>query len=365
MTINNDDTLQNWLALNDVPGLNNQNKLKLIRTFATINHLFHATRDQLEALHLKPESIRAFQQPNWHKIEHSLTWHQSSSHQILHYASPEYPEQLKEIHNPPLILYIKGNKELLNTPQIAMIGSRRPTSAGNENAFHFARCFAENGLTITSGLAKGIDTQAHLGALAATSKTVAVLGSGVDTIYPQSNTKLANTIAEQGLLLSEYAPNTPPKTYHFPERNRIISGLSLGVVIVEATLKSGSLITAKYALEQNKEVFAIPSSIHNAMAKGCHKLIKEGAKLVEGYADVIEEIAFTPSKPPVTHLKIKEKPPVNATPCPLLNHIDYAPTSLDLILTRSKISLSIVSSLLIELELKGLISASPNGYQRL
>ena len=204
-----------------------------------------------------------------------------------------YPKSLKEIYAHPQILYVLGNPNLLHQPQIAMVGSRRPSEWGLKNAFRFGEALSNAGLCITSGMAAGIDAAAHQGALRGQAKTCAVLGSGVNVIYPKSNEALYRSIVQSGVVISEFPCGVEPKPYFFPRRNRIVTGLSLGVLVVEAALKSGSLISARLANEQGREIFAIPGNIHNPLARGCHQLLREGAKLVENVADVVEEIQFT------------------------------------------------------------------------
>lgn len=219
-----------------------------------------------------------------------LTWQEKAGNRLLWLGDEDYPPLLLEMDDPPRLLFCHGRKELLCEPQIAVVGSRQPSAAGKEDAYLFAHALASNGLTVTSGMAAGIDGAAHRGALEAFGNTVAVLGCGIDRIYPREHANLYARIAARGLLVSEYPPGTGPKPYQFPVRNRIISALSLGVLVVEASVDSGSLITAKLALEQNREVFAMPGSIHNPVAKGCHKLLREGAKLVESVEDILEEL---------------------------------------------------------------------------
>jgi DNA processing protein len=224
------------------------------------------------------------------QISNSLAEHQA---QIVPITSPDYPQQLQQIAKPPPLLYLRGNLNCLHLPQLAIVGSRRMTRGGEMVAKAWAKSLADSGFTITSGLAAGIDACAHRGALAAQQgTTVAVMATGIDSIYPSRHGQLAQQIIDKGgALITEFAPQTPPRPAHFPQRNRIISGLSLGVLVVEAALKSGSLITAKYALEQNREVFAIPGSVNNPQSKGCHQLIKQGACLVETTTELVEEIA--------------------------------------------------------------------------
>jgi DNA processing protein len=221
--------------------------------------------------------------------DYSLQWSKHAAHHILVPTHPAYPTLLKEISNPPKFLFVQGNVDLLNRAQIAIVGGRYPTEQGASTAYAFAQELAAHGYVITSGLALGIDGASHRGALQG-GKTIAVLGSGIQQMYPKQHTDLAAQIAQCGALVSEYPLQTKPKAYHFPQRNRIISGLSLGVLVAEAKLKSGSLITANLALEQGREVFAIPGSIHNTLAKGCHHLLRQGACLVEKTTDILNEL---------------------------------------------------------------------------
>ncbi len=245
-----------------------------------------AARDPLLRLHAEGDSGSLWQ-ANWQTHRHLL---QQGYSWLLH-SDPAYPELLRHIGQPPPLLYLRGNAALLDSPQVAFVGSRRASRAGLHNSQEFARYLAGVGLTITSGLALGVDAAAHRGALAADGATVAVLGTGIDRIYPRSHQSLAEEIAAAGgLLVSEFAPGTAPHAGNFPRRNRVVSGLSLGVLVVEAALQSGSLITARLAAEQNREVFAIPGSIHNPLSRGCHALIRDGATLVETALDIAREL---------------------------------------------------------------------------
>ncbi len=297
---------------------------------------------------------------DWQGVEKDLRWQTANCH-ILTWAHPDYPCLLKEIHSAPQILFVQGVPEVLQKPQIAMVGSRNASKQGKENASQFSYALAEQGLVITSGLALGIDAASHEGALAAGGVTIAVLGSGLDHIYPRSHQSLAANITEQGALVSEFPIGTAPKPAHFPRRNRIISGLSLGVLVVESTLKSGSLITANYALEQGKEIFSLPGSIHNPMSKGCNHLIRQGAKCVESVEHILEELAVcqkvVPSKKrQTTEIKIEKGA--------LYHHIDEVCTPIDSIVVKSGLTAQEVSSMLLELELRGIVVAVPGGYVR-
>lgn len=235
--------------------------------------------------------VSALQNPDLRQLERDLEWLQQDGHALIPFDDERYPALLTEIPTAPAVLFTKGNIDALWQPQLAIVGSRNPTAGGIANARDFAGTLARQGFTINSGLAAGIDATAHQAALDAGAMTVAVLGSGLDTIYPASNRSLARDISQQGILVSEFPPGTGAKKEHFPSRNRIISGLSLGVLVIEAALNSGSLITARLAAEQGREVFALPGSIHNPLAKGCHRLIREGARLVETDAEILQELA--------------------------------------------------------------------------
>jgi DNA processing protein len=323
-------------------------------------------------------------QPDWKNVEKDLHWASLPNHHIVTYQMPTYPTLLKEIANPPPLLFVDGDFALLNSMQIAMVGSRHPTSSGEDNAFQFAKCFAAQNLAVTSGLALGIDAACHEGALSGHGKTIAVIGSGPDEIYPKRNHTLAARISQNGAIVTEFPTGVKALPHHFPQRNRIISGLSLGVIVVEAAYGSGSLITARYALEQNREVFAIPGSIHNPLSRGCHHLIKQGAKLVETAEDVLEEfqgrIKLNDTTGPRSRAsgeisntcsaRYRSRQSVNSPSnlptkqTKLINCINYEATAVDLIIARSGLTAEQVSSILLHLELEGHIASVPGGYCR-
>jgi len=305
--------------------------------------------------------------PNWlqkHRckinniqLNKDLLWLQQPGHQLL--SLPQYPEHLKTIKDPPAILFLAGNSQLLFSPGLAIVGSRKPSNGGRENAIYFAKRLAEAGLTLISGLATGIDGLVHQSALQVNGLTAAVLGCGHNTCYPEKHNSLFQQIKQSGLLISEFSPDTGVKPYQFPRRNRIISGLSLGVLVVEAAIKSGSLITCRLAAEQGREVFAIPGDISNPMTRGCHHLIREGACLVDNPQQILEELGFDIK--PSNHQK-KHILGLSVDENNLLNCIDRHPTNIDNIVNRSGMKLPLVLSVLFSLELKSRVTGSADGY---
>jgi len=317
-------------------------------------------------------------------IEKDLLWQDEGNQNILSYYDNDYPELLKQIDVPPPILYVLGEQQLLSRVQLAMVGSRNPTPSGKEIAFNFAHYLAQAGMVITSGLALGIDAASHQGCLAASGKTIAVAGTGLDRVYPAKHRDLAHDIANRGAIVSCFPLETGPTRGNFPKRNQIISGLSVGTLVVEAALQSGSLITARLAMEQGREVFAIPGSINNPLAKGCHALIRQGAKLVETADDIVEEIinlsvASQLSNEPGIETEEIAKPetvhPFSETNIEnktkghglseqqqqLLAFIDTSPVSIDQLAERSHIAIKDITSLVLLLELQGKIQSLPGG----
>lgn len=302
---------------------------------------------------------------DWATVEKDLVWLSQPDCYAITLHDPRYPALLKTIPDPPSILFVHGDPDLLSQWQIALVGSRNPTASGRDTAFDFARFLAEGGLTITSGLALGIDAAAHKGALAAQGKTVAVLGTGLDRVYPAKHRELAHDIASTGALVSEFPLGTPPRAENFPRRNRIISGLSLGTLVVEAALRSGSLITARMAMEQGREVFAIPGSIHNPLVKGCHRLIREGAKLVETATDILEELGALAGVEAATKTistqETDHKPELDSDYQLLFGSLGYDPIEIDVLIDRSGLTAEAVSSMLLLLELQGQVESLPGG----
>lgn len=355
----NDAELRYWLALQQVPGVGAQRIRQWRQRYGGLASLFASDGTVLE-----PAWRQALAAVDWAAVECQLAW-QGPQRRILTLADPDYPPLLDACADAPPLLFVHGAIPLLHTPQLALVGSRNPSRAGEETAFEFARVLAAAGLTITSGLALGIDGAAHRGALAGAGQTIAVLGTGPDRVYPARHRDLAHAIvAGGGALVSEFAPGTPPLPGNFPRRNRIISGLALGTLVVEAALKSGSLITARSAAEQGREVFAIPGSIHNPLARGCHRLIRDGAKLVETAQDILEELApqlraalVEPAAPAASfHLDDDYRK--------LLDCVSFAPTPVDLLVERSGLTPEAVSSMLLLLELEGYVAYVAGGYSR-
>lgn len=359
--------LMPWLILHHAPKLTHRGARRLLNTFQHPSNVINASKAALLAAGLKEETIAYIIKPNWVLLERECLWAEQPGQTIINYQDPQYPALLREISDPPLLLYISGEPGLLSQPQLAMVGSRNPSFKGRELAIQFAANLASMGWVVTSGMAMGIDAASHEGALQVGGATVAVLGSGLQQIYPKRNQALAKKIAMQGALISEFPLQARPNPRYFPQRNRIISGLSLGTFVVEAALRSGSLITAKLAAEQGREVFALPGSVHNPLAKGCHWLIRQGAKLVESCEDISEEL------PPLINkctklVELDKHSPHDANLEPtcraLLKCIDFEQTSIEQLVNRSGLSVADVSAKLLILELHGYISRSHGGYVR-
>jgi DNA processing protein len=359
-----------WLTLTQLPGVGQRRQLDLLQAFGSIEALFAAPPFQLERyLPDNRDAVRAIVDGlDGAARDRALVWLATPRHHLVTWADDDYPRLLREIADPPLALYVVGDRAVLARPQIAIVGSRNCSPAGRENAQLFARTLAHAGLAITSGLALGIDGAAHKGALDGGGVTIAVTGTGLDRVYPARHRDLAHAIAQRGALISEFPLGTSPRPENFPIRNRLISGLSLGTLVVEAALQSGSLITARLALEQGREVFAIPGSIHSPLARGCHALIRQGAKLVETAADVLEELG------PLARVALSDAPELtgasgvelSADAALLLECLGYDTLSIDTIIERSGLTADAVSSMLLQLELQGLVAAVAGGrFQRI
>ncbi len=357
-----------WLALVRMPGVGPITIQKLNQQFPCLSALFVESEQSLLAQGCSEQLVRLISKPDWQGVEKDLTWAQQQSyHYIVLLKDKAYPDYLRQIPDAPAVLFVKGCLGVLPTPQLAIVGSRKPTPTGIQIARDFAERLAHAGLTITSGLALGIDGAAHRAAMLGGGPTIAVLGCGLDQIYPRNHRELANSIIENGALVSEFPIGTPPLAEHFPRRNRIVSGLSLGTLVVEATSQSGSLITARLANEQGREVFAIPGSIYNPQAQGCHLLIKQGAKLVVEPADILEELPSLALKSPLLTPILPLSPPIglDEDQLKLLQCIGYEPTSFDTLLARSGLEAKQLATQLLKLEIAGAITSTIGGYMRI
>lgn len=341
------------------PGVGCRTFLGLLQTH-TPEQVYGESASALFALGLKSDSVQAIKNPDWAAIDRDLSWVEQQNNSVLTFNDANYPAQLKEIADPPPLLFVRGNPELLPLPQIAIVGSRNPSSQGRETAFEFARALSGHGFVITSGLALGIDAASHQGALKAKGYTVAVAGTGLDRVYPARHKELATEIVNTGVMISEFPPGTAAKANHFPRRNRIISGLCQGLLVVEAAIQSGSLITARMALEQNREVFAIPGSIHNPLARGCNALIRQGAKLVETTQDILEELnQYYQQDEKILPFEMQST--LDLEQQTLLNRVMFSPTSIDELVENTGESVEVISSMLLILELQGYLEATPGG----
>ena len=372
------ERLRTWLTLANAPGAGPRGINRLLAHFGDPAALLAADAPVLAAAGARPSLIKALRTPRPDLVEAALAWAQGEGTHILARSDPRYPSRLAELVDAPLVLYVRGDPEVLRDPQLAMVGSRNPTPGARETTIAFARHLAACGLTITSGLALGIDGAAHEGALE-TGRTLAVMGTGPDRIYPAAHRNLARRIAAQGVLVTEFPPGMGPRPENFPRRNRLIAALSLGTLVVEAAPRSGSLITARLAAEQGREVFAIPGSIHNPLARGCHALIKQGAKLVETAQDILEELGpllvgyLRPDPPSDLGDTGGDETPgaggrgigLDADYRRLLDAMGQDPAHVDLLVQRTGLAANDISSMLLMLELDGWIAASPGGrYSR-
>ncbi len=319
-----------------------------------------AALNESEAEHSRQAKIPTLKFPN---VDVDLSVLERIGASFIGFNEPDFPPLLNQIQTAPLGLFVLGEQALLCTPQIAIVGSRSPTPSGKRSTQRFAAELSIAGLSITSGMAIGIDSCAHRGCLEVDGKTIAVMATGIDMVYPHANRSLCKQIAENGLIISEYPPGTPPRREYFPQRNRIISGLSLGTLVVEAGLRSGSLVTARLAGEQGREVFAVPGSIHVAVSRGCHRLLRQGAKLVETTEDILEEIGqfFITQR----HIVQTRTSVPSDEFSDFYALIDYTPISIDELVVQSGLTVEKVSYILMQLELSGFIAAAVGGYQRL
>ena len=370
--------LQAWLRLSLTPSIGNAAARRLLAHFGSAPAIFEACTTELQACVSVAQAAQLRHPPEGFEQAFETTWQwlhagtQEVAHALVTLGDPRYPEGLLHTADPPLMLYVLGAPRWLNQAcallgwqrSLAIVGSRNPTPQGADNAFEFARHLACQGWSVVSGMALGIDAAAHEGALAAASSvlpTVAVIGTGVDRVYPRAHKQLAHRLAQQGLVISEFPLGTPPIASNFPKRNRIISGLTRGTLVVEAALASGSLITARTASEQGREVFAIPGSIHSPQARGCHALIRQGAKLVESAQDILEEFSdYTPDAK-----SAGGESTAGLAEHPLLQAMGYDPVHVEILSDRTGWSAANVQAQLLELELEGHVGRLPGGlYQR-
>ena len=355
------DDLDAWLRLLRTPGVGRTCARRLLAACGVPQAVFDAGATALREL-VGAEAASALSEPpprHDEQLAATRAWlHGDASRHVIALGEPAYPAALLETADPPLLLYAQGRIDLLQAASIAVVGSRNPTAQGNDNARAFAKHLSQAGLTVVSGLALGIDGAAHEGALAGSASTIAVMGTGADRIYPARHRTLAHRIASEGLLLTEFEIGTPPLAENFPQRNRIIAGLARGTLVVEAALPSGSLSTARAAVEAGREVFAIPGSIHSPQSRGCHALIKQGAKLVESADDITSELHWKAGEP----IAARTQEPADS---PLLEALGHEPVTLDALGARTGMSAADLNAQLLELELDGRVARLPGGlFQR-
>ncbi len=359
------DELSAWVRLEQTPGIGPVNARRLLAEYGLPENIFAASYASLQKF--VPERLaQALTAPATEALQtlvgKTLEWAAQSGNHLLTLADSAYPPALLDISDPPLILFAKGRPELLLAPSLAIVGSRNATAQGSANAENFAKALSRSGLTIVSGMALGIDAAAHRGGLQGAGSTVAVIGTGADIVYPARNRPLAHLIADGGCIVSEYPLGMSALASNFPRRNRIISGLARGVLVIEAAAQSGSLITARLGAEQGKEVFAIPGSIHSPLSKGCHLLIKQGAKLVESAQDILEELRLPQRDaiPPGTAASIAPDPET----AQLLEALGHDPADADTLSVRSGLDPATLSAQLLTLELDGMAERLPDGRYR-
>jgi len=355
------DRLRYWLGLARAPELGNRRLRLLLAQPGAPRSLFAEPLGVLRTLGLSETLIGYLRNPDWNQVDLDLAWLDRPGRSCLTLEDSSYPVLLREISTPPPVLFVRGDPAALSLKQIAVVGSRNPSPLGEKIAFDLSSALSVAGLAVTSGLAVGIDAASHRGVLSARGVTLAVVGTGLDQVYPRRHRALMEEIAGSGAVVSEFPLGTPPKAVNFPRRNRIIGGLSLGTLVVEATLRSGSLITARLALEQGREVFAIPGSIRNPLARGCHALIKQGAKLVETVADILEELVGFEAVPVASPPHDESDDALDARSRRLLKYVACEPTSVDTLVTATGYSAEQVASLLVFLELNGCVASTAAG----
>ena len=344
-----------WLRLTLTPGVPLAQQLALLTAFQTAERVFTADVAEVTALVGQACAATLAKGPVAGAVDDALAWIEAPNHHFLTLGDDAYPEALRNIACPPVALYVQGRLDLLGGPAFAVVGSRNATINGVRDADSLSHALSHAGFAIVSGLALGIDAAAHRGGLRAEGSSVAFLGTGADRIYPKRNHDLAHELAERGALVSEFPLGTAPAAGNFPRRNRLISGLARGVLVVEAAVQSGSLITARFAAEQGRDVFAVPGSIHSPLSRGCHQLIKEGAKLVESAEDILTELNWHHAAPP-------DAGSTEATRDPLLKAMGHAPVSIDQIAEHTGQPVSAIAARLSLLELEGAVTTVAGGY---
>lgn len=355
-----------WLALCLARGVSSAMVRHLLARFGTPASVLAQTVASLQSVVSRKEADAILAERESARVRDALAWLEAPDNHLVTLADEDYPAMLLEIGDPPPLLYLKGRRDLLGAAALAIVGSRNATPQGLKNAEQFAEVLSEANLTIVSGLALGIDAAAHRGGLRGRGSSIAVVGTGLDIVYPARNRELAHQLAAQGAILSEFALGTPGVAANFPRRNRIISGLSKGCLVVEAAVASGSLITARLAGEQGRDVFAIPGSIHSPLSKGCHLLIKQGAKLVDAAEDILEELGL--GRAPISRaIPAESASKAGALPGDrLLDQLGHDPVSLDELMVRTGFAADVLSARLMELEIQGLVGSMPGGkFQRL
>ena len=353
------ETCNTWLRLRHCRGVPDSALLGLLRQLGSASAIFAASTPTLQRILSNTEISRhRINSCDEQRVENDMGWAMASPrHHIVPWLDERYPPLLRELTDPPLLLYVNGNPKLLSSTQLAIVGSRNPTPTGRELAFHFSRRLSALGFTITSGLAIGIDAAAHEGTLSVAGPTIAVLANGPDIIYPSRNRQLAQGIATNGALVFEHPVGTRPRRSAFPLRNRIISGLCVGTLVVEAAARSGSLITARLAAEQGREVYAVPGSVLSPMSRGCHALIRDGAGLVETEADILAELGSF-NRPRA----VAPGPPADNKSALLVETMGYDPVTIDTLVRRSGLTADTVSSMILCLELQGVVKPIQGGH---
>ena len=352
--IKNNSSLESWLRLGLTSKVGPRTIFKLLEYFGSIENILDQNLNTLEQFTNKTVAKLIYSRTSDAMVDKSIKWQQQKlNRHIISVQDDKYPIELLQISDPPVILYLEGDISYLGNRKFAIVGTRHPTNQGIENAMNFARDLSNKGLTIVSGVASGVDRFVHLGALQGKSSTIGIIGTGIDVRYPKTNSDVYDKIIESGLLISEFALGTMPLSQNFPRRNRIVAGLSVGLLVVESTIDGGSLISANLALEMGREVMAIPGSIYNPVAKGCHKLIKSGAKLVENINDILEEI--TP---------MLEESSVDEIECidPILKIMGFEPINIDEICIKVQQDFSEICAKLLDFELSGVITNCGGGY---